>query len=263
MGILQLTHLLNEGIDAASGTDVHSNADVTAAVSLYFDGPLRPRDLTARTGLTRGGTSNLIDRLSSHGLVTRRKSDTDGRGVVVELTSQGNELVDQIGASIRRTLTLAVPLIESWREHFMQSGHDLGRRRVARDTRQSLAHALALGSIGSELVPAYRAAFGTDDTTPYLTLHVLLLATEAGGTHPTWISDATLLSSATTSDLLDRLERRGLVRRTTGVEADRRATLVTATEAGRVALDTVIDASDSAVARAAEVLYPMPGLGST
>ncbi|GAA4443584.1 MarR family transcriptional regulator [Phytohabitans houttuyneae] len=54
-----------------------------------------PGELAAFTMVTTGGMTKRIDRLERAGLVTRRRSGTDGRGRVVALTTAGRELIDR------------------------------------------------------------------------------------------------------------------------------------------------------------------------
>ncbi|MDR6612914.1 MarR family transcriptional regulator [Leifsonia sp. 1010] len=51
-------------------------------------------ELAEHTMITTGGMTKRIDRLERAGLVTRRASETDGRGRVVALTSRGRETID-------------------------------------------------------------------------------------------------------------------------------------------------------------------------
>lgn len=53
-----------------------------------------PGELAAHTMVTTGAMTKRIDRLEQSGLVTRRPSDSDGRGRVVALTTAGLELID-------------------------------------------------------------------------------------------------------------------------------------------------------------------------
>ena len=53
-----------------------------------------PGELAGHTMITTGGMSKRIDRLERAGLVTRRASDTDGRGRVVALTERGRMAID-------------------------------------------------------------------------------------------------------------------------------------------------------------------------
>jgi DNA-binding MarR family transcriptional regulator len=53
-----------------------------------------PGELAQFTMVTTGAMTKRIDRLERDGLVTRRRSTTDGRGRVVALTQAGRELID-------------------------------------------------------------------------------------------------------------------------------------------------------------------------
>ena len=54
-----------------------------------------PGELADFTMVTTGAMTKRVDRLVGAGLVTRRKSDVDGRGRVVALTSKGRRLIDE------------------------------------------------------------------------------------------------------------------------------------------------------------------------
>ncbi|MGJ6964861.1 MarR family winged helix-turn-helix transcriptional regulator [Streptosporangium sp. G11] len=54
-----------------------------------------PGELAAFTMVTTGAMTKRIDRLERDGLVTRRPSESDGRGRVVALTPAGKELIDR------------------------------------------------------------------------------------------------------------------------------------------------------------------------
>ncbi|HEY0663786.1 MAG TPA: MarR family transcriptional regulator [Thiobacillaceae bacterium] len=54
-----------------------------------------PGELAAFTMVTTGAMTKRIDRLERDGLVTRRRSSTDGRGRVVALTEAGRDLIDR------------------------------------------------------------------------------------------------------------------------------------------------------------------------
>lgn len=51
-------------------------------------------ELAEHTMITTGGMSKRIDRLERAGLVSRRSSETDGRGRVIRLTDRGRETID-------------------------------------------------------------------------------------------------------------------------------------------------------------------------
>lgn len=54
-----------------------------------------PGELAQFTMVTTGGMTKRIDRLERDGLVTRRRSTSDGRGRVVALTHAGRNLIDR------------------------------------------------------------------------------------------------------------------------------------------------------------------------
>ncbi|WP_078880687.1 MarR family winged helix-turn-helix transcriptional regulator [Kitasatospora purpeofusca] len=54
-----------------------------------------PGELAAHTMVTTGAMTKRIDRLERAGLVTRRRSEADGRGRVVALTEAGRRLFDE------------------------------------------------------------------------------------------------------------------------------------------------------------------------
>lgn len=54
-----------------------------------------PGTLASHTMVTSGGMSKRLDRLERRGLLSRRSSDTDGRGRVVSLTPAGQRLIDE------------------------------------------------------------------------------------------------------------------------------------------------------------------------
>ncbi|MEV5832496.1 MarR family transcriptional regulator [Nocardia sp. NPDC052112] len=56
---------------------------------------LTPTELMHSAMITSGGVTQRLDRLEERGLVTRARSERDGRGVQVTLTDAGRELIDK------------------------------------------------------------------------------------------------------------------------------------------------------------------------
>lgn len=54
-----------------------------------------PGELAEHTMVTTGAMTKRVDRLERAGLVSRRTSESDGRGRVVALTEEGLELIDR------------------------------------------------------------------------------------------------------------------------------------------------------------------------
>ena len=61
-----------------------------------------PRTLLQPLMVTSGGLTNRIDRLESAGWVVRAPNPDDRRGVFLELTASGRELVDRVTAAYLR-----------------------------------------------------------------------------------------------------------------------------------------------------------------
>ncbi len=74
------------GLDAAS-------FDVLA--TLRRSGRLTPTRLLRAAMVTSGAITQRLDHLEARGLVTRTRSESDGRGVDVALTADGRALIDQ------------------------------------------------------------------------------------------------------------------------------------------------------------------------
>ncbi|GLW70840.1 MarR family transcriptional regulator [Kitasatospora phosalacinea] len=77
--------------------------DLYALNVLDLGGPMTPGELGARTGLTTGPTTRLVDRLEAAGYVRRVPSPDDRRKVIVEPVGRPAEL-DRVLAPARRRL---------------------------------------------------------------------------------------------------------------------------------------------------------------
>jgi DNA-binding MarR family transcriptional regulator len=72
--------LYNHAVSAKVGLGASDSQFMTL---LQTYGPLTPRQLAEHTGLTSGTVTGVIDRLESHGFVTRKADPGDRRKVVV------------------------------------------------------------------------------------------------------------------------------------------------------------------------------------
>ena len=76
----------------AAGVDLSTN-EAAVLGELLHQGELTPTRIAARTGLTAGSTTTLIDRLVSAGHVERAAHPEDGRRVLVGLTPRGRSAI--------------------------------------------------------------------------------------------------------------------------------------------------------------------------
>lgn len=257
VGMLELTNLFSDAISLAGADEIKSNADVVVMITLRIEGPRRPSELIGPTHLTSGGLTNLVDRLCGVGLVRRRDADGDDRrAVLIELTPDGVEMLDRLARAVGSALRLAAPLLERWRDLFIAADIEVGKvPNPGGPPLRRLDQMRRLGAAGRRVFVAWSDVFGLDDPKPNHTVHALWLASKPLGTRPRTISEVTGMSSATTTDLLDRLEQRGLIVRLSD-ESDGRAVVIRPTEAGRSALEQAIRAATPLLPELAAAFLP-------
>jgi len=80
-------------------------------IKAHPEGAIMIRDLADQMLLQRHGAVQLIDRLVNAELVERKHSPTDGRSVLVSMTSNGAKLLDHLAANHLRELLKREPLL--------------------------------------------------------------------------------------------------------------------------------------------------------
>ncbi|MCP2278126.1 MarR family winged helix-turn-helix transcriptional regulator [Nocardia amikacinitolerans] len=96
-----LSALMLHGQAGARAVDLGAT-DLYALNVLELGGPMTPGELGARTGLTTGPTTRLVDRLEEAGYVRRVPVRGDRRKVTVELVETPAELDRVLGPARRR-----------------------------------------------------------------------------------------------------------------------------------------------------------------
>lgn len=76
-----------------------SDFEVLARLSQTAGGEMRARDLAAAIGWDKARLSKHLTRMAGRGLVERREADDDGRGQVVALTAQAEQVAAIAGAN--------------------------------------------------------------------------------------------------------------------------------------------------------------------
>lgn len=74
----------------------HSWAVFRFLFALWMYGEMPSNQLATVTGMRRSQISNLTGQLEKEGLVTRRKSDNDGRAVVITLSGEGKSYISTV-----------------------------------------------------------------------------------------------------------------------------------------------------------------------
>jgi DNA-binding MarR family transcriptional regulator len=68
------------------------------------DGPRRITELATTEALAQPTVTQLVDKLEGRELVTRSRSETDGRVVLVEMTPAGREKLEEVRQEIRANM---------------------------------------------------------------------------------------------------------------------------------------------------------------
>jgi len=69
------------------------HARIRALMLIAKDEEITAGTLAKRAELSPGAMTALLDQLESNGVITRRRSETDRRQVIVQLTERGHEVV--------------------------------------------------------------------------------------------------------------------------------------------------------------------------
>jgi DNA-binding MarR family transcriptional regulator len=117
--VLELASLgtgVSTAIASATGhPDLVANAPMQVMCLLDLDGPARPSAIADVVGLTSGGTTKLLDRLESAGMIERSYGviDADHRGVLVTLTAAGRQMVRTAARAVVDHLPDHVAVVKS------------------------------------------------------------------------------------------------------------------------------------------------------
>jgi DNA-binding MarR family transcriptional regulator len=77
-------------------------------LSTLAEGPRRITELAASEALAQPTVTQLVDKLEKRGLVTRGRSEDDGRVVMVEISARGSEELEGLRAEIRANMREAL-----------------------------------------------------------------------------------------------------------------------------------------------------------
>ncbi len=117
-------------------TDVRREVGLTAQQAQLLCAAQRPApvgDLAAFLHCDRSNVSHLVDRAANRGLVRRRASEADGRVKLIELSADGEDLVERF---VRTLGSRFDALLADW---------PADRRDQARETLHALAETLEQG----------------------------------------------------------------------------------------------------------------------
>ncbi|GAB5536832.1 MAG: MarR family transcriptional regulator [Rubricoccaceae bacterium] len=95
--------------------------DIGTLIALQTHGPSRMGAVAMFLGLAPASTTPIVDRLEATGYAQRRRSDTDRRVWLVELTTKGHDAVAELDDLYRRSAAeMLAPLTADEQETFVR-----------------------------------------------------------------------------------------------------------------------------------------------
>jgi DNA-binding MarR family transcriptional regulator len=217
LSIARLGRRITAAATSAGAAGVTENHDVQVLLTLLLEGPCNPSRLSSVAGVTSGGMTALLDRLSRRGLVRRRcDPSADGRTLQVIATEKGRRAAVVLATATSDVLDARPPEVDDLlRLLHLRSARAPARldveaaaslmlelaARSEQHTAEVQAAAAAARLRGLEVLPGRRA------------YSVCCLIDLYGPQSPGAISDHVERSAATATRLVQALEGVGLVRR--------------------------------------------------
>ena len=100
----------SETVTAAAGVTAQQY-QALLVVKTHLGGPIMIRDFADQMLLQPHGAVQMVDRLVAKGLAERSHSPTDGRSVLVSLTSKGSETLERLALLHVKALLEQKPLL--------------------------------------------------------------------------------------------------------------------------------------------------------
>lgn len=135
-GLLRQFHSFSESASGALGLTAVQYEALLAIYTQRGDVPLTVKALAQFLLIKHNSAVGLVDRIEQLGLVVRRKSESDRRSVVIELTARGKRAMSRLAVKHRRELERLAPDIAVHLRHFarpLTEDAPANRRSGARD----------------------------------------------------------------------------------------------------------------------------------
>jgi DNA-binding MarR family transcriptional regulator len=207
--------------------------DYSLLVALRTMGPISQQRLAERMRVNRTLVVGIVDELERRGWVERRRDPEDRRSYRLHVTPAGEAAMAQMGPHVKAaSAALAEPLTDAERERL----HELLRGLIAGEGRlipPPLADLTAFLIVQAHFLARDRANEVFRDL-PIEIRHygVMVALDELGPTSQQALTSAMNVSATMVTQIVDDLERLGLLERRRN-PADRRSYTVTMTEEGR------------------------------
>lgn len=111
--VLRAAHLIQTRLDDIAGAyGLSHRGDLETLTELELVGPINPSELAEDLLVTTGGMTVRLNRLEKAGLIERQPNPRDGRGVLVHLTTAGQDVAEDALATLLQAHSSIVGTLE-------------------------------------------------------------------------------------------------------------------------------------------------------
>ncbi|WP_373489800.1 MarR family winged helix-turn-helix transcriptional regulator [Parasphingorhabdus sp.] len=89
--------------------------------ALVEEGRAKPSVIAKSVHLSHATVTSIVDRLEKSGMVTREKSENDGRSVEIILTEKGRTCIQNAPELLQEDFLLALSRLEPWEQNLLIS----------------------------------------------------------------------------------------------------------------------------------------------
>ena len=146
VGLIMRWQDATQAFDAAVGERLELSRAEQHCLSFLHDSPRAAGEIAAEIGLTPAAVTSLVDRLVARGLLLRRRSETDRRQVLVEMTDAARKATQRYYGPIAKEGRAALDRFSTAElatvVKFMEASLDLQLRhteRIRRDKSRGAA----------------------------------------------------------------------------------------------------------------------------
>jgi len=88
---------------------------------LATDGRAKPSVIAKSVHLSHATVTSIVDRLQKSGMVTREKSEDDGRSVEIVLTAKGRKCIENAPELLQEDFLVSLSKLEPWEQNLLIS----------------------------------------------------------------------------------------------------------------------------------------------
>ena len=112
--IIRATHLNSKRLEKETGL---TTPQLVVMASIRHRGTAVASEIARNVSLSQATVTNILNRLESHGLITRERSDEDKRCINICLTPEGETLLETAPEPLQQSFVVRFSALEDWQQH--------------------------------------------------------------------------------------------------------------------------------------------------